>query len=98
MGVVELSQKLGINRISLFRIEKGQRQPSEQTAIEALKILGLSEESIYHIFVLNDLIKRGAISKDSMDSASRLFLQRLKKKDGESTILHRYFQGILHAK
>ena len=35
VGVLELAQRLAINRISLFRIEKGERQPSEKTAIDA---------------------------------------------------------------
>ena len=98
IGVMEFSKGLGINRISLFRIEKGQRQPSEKTAIEAFKTLGLSEENIYQIFVFNDLVKWGAISKNSKDNESRLFLKRLNKKDKNSKILHGYFQRILNSK
>ncbi|MDZ7798485.1 MAG: helix-turn-helix transcriptional regulator [Patescibacteria group bacterium] len=95
IGVQEFAQKLGINRISLFRIEKEKRQPSEQTAIKAFKILGLSEESIYQIFILSELIKKGTISEKAKNKEARVFLKRLKKNDKNSKIIHRYFKKIL---
>ena len=97
IGVLELSNELSINRISLFRIEKEQRQPSEKTAIEAFKALGLSEEHIYQIFVFNDLMKWRKLSKKSTDEELKALLKRLKKRDGNSKILHEYFQRILNS-
>lgn len=96
VGVIELAEKLGINRISLFRIEKGQRQPSEKTAIEALKALGLSEEHIYAIFVFNEMLRWKMTSKDSKNKEARAFLQRLSTKDKNGRILSRYFEHILN--
>ena len=96
IGVIELSKKLGINRISLFRIEKEQREPSEETAIKAFKIFGLSEENIYHIFVFNELQKLGKISPKSRNQETQLFLKRLNKKDKNSKIMYRYFKEDLN--
>jgi len=90
IGVIELSKKLGINRISLFRIEKGQRFPSEETAIKAFKILGLSEENIYQIFVLNELFRLGGISEETRNKELGRLLRRLNKKDNDSKIIYRY--------
>lgn len=98
IGVIELSKKLDINRISLFRIEKGQRQPSEKTAIEALKALGLSEEHIYAIFVFNEMLRWKMISKDARKDEMRTFLKRLNTKDNNGRILSRYFESILNRK
>ena len=98
VGVMELSKKLGINRISLFRIEKGQRQPSEKTAIEALKFLGLSEEHIYAIFVFNEMLRWKMISRDTKQDEVRPFLKRLNTKDQNGRILSRYFERILNQK
>lgn len=98
VGVIELSKKLGINRISLFRIEKGQRQPSEKTAIGAFKTLGLSEEAIYQIFVFNDLMKRGTISKNAKKKEAVLFLKRLQTKDENGKILYGYFTKAIRKK
>lgn len=98
IGVIELSKRLGINRISLFRIEKGERQPSETTAIEAFKALGLSEEHIYQIFVFNDLMKWGTFAKNTNNIELQRFLKRLHKKEKNSELLHGYFAHILYAK
>jgi len=95
IGVLEFAKKLGINRISLFRLEKGQRQPSEKTAIKAFKILGLSEEEIYYIFVFDSLIRVGSISKSAKNKEIRSFLQRLKKKGKRGKIIYGYFKKIL---
>lgn len=89
---MELAKKLGINRISLFRIEKEQREPSEETAIKAFKIFGLSEANIYHIFVFNELQKLGRISPRSKNQEIQSFLKRLNKKDKNSKIIYRYFK------
>ncbi len=98
IGVIELSKKLGINRISLFRIEKEQRQPSEKTAIEAFKALGLPEETIYQIFVFNDLMKRGAISKNAKNKEAELFVKRLRVKDENGKIVRGYFLKAIRSK
>ena len=98
IGVMELAKKLGINRISLFRIEKGQRHPSEETAIKAFKIFGLSEENIYQIFVFNELIKLGKISETAKKKEAKVFLKRLNKKDKDSRIIYRYFKEALNKK
>ena len=95
IGVMEFAQKLGINRISLFRIEKDQRQPSEKTAIKALKILGLSEEEIYHVFVLEELLKLGVISEAAKNREAASFLARLNKKSKHGKIIYGYFKKIL---
>jgi len=92
IGVIELAKKLDINRISLFRIEKEQREPSEETAIKAFKIFGLSEENIYHIFVFNELQKLGKISPKSKAREIQSFLQRLNKKDKNSKIIYSYLK------
>lgn len=97
-GVLDLARRLAISRVSLFRIERGQRQPSEKTAIAALKILGLTEEQIYQVFVFNDLVKRGAISRKSKETEVKSFLKRLKKNTKEATLLHRYFLQVLSKK
>jgi len=96
IGVMELSKKLGINRISLFRIEKEQRQPSERTAIKAFKTLGLSEKDIYRIFVFNELIKFGGISKIAKNKEAKLFLNRLNKSGPHGKIIYGYFKKILN--
>lgn len=96
IGVLELAKRLGLNRISLFRIEKGERQPSEKTAIEALKVLGLSEEHIYAIFVLNEMTRWKMISRGTKKNEAQLFLKRLNKKDKNSIILSRYFARVLN--
>ena len=96
VGVLELAKKLGINRISLFRIEKGERQPSERTAIAAFKALGLSEKHIYAVFVFNEMIRWKMISNTVKQNEANLVLQRLKARDKESTILYRYFRRILN--
>ena len=98
VGVLELAQRLAINRISLFRIEKGERQPSEKTAIDAFKALGLSEEHIYAIFVFNEMMRVGALSKDAGRASAKQFIDRLNKKDRNSTILRGYFTRILNRK
>lgn len=98
IGVIELSEKLGINRVSLFRVERGQRQPSEKTALAALNALGLSEENIYYIFVFNDLIKRGAISKNARNIEAEFFLKRLRAKDRDGKILQEYFIKAIRRK
>ena len=95
VGVLELAQTLGISRISLFRIEKGQRQPSEKTAIRAFKALGLSEEHIYAIFVFNEMLRWKVFASKKKKDEAQTLLQRLDGKDKNSTILHRYFQRIL---
>ena len=79
IGVIELSKKLKISRVSLFRIERGLRQSSEKTAIHAFKILGLKEDEIYNIFVFNDLIARGVISASARNKEAERFLNRLNK-------------------
>ena len=96
IGVMELAKKLGINRISLFRIEKEQRQPSEKTAMKAFKALGLSEEEIYRIFVFDSLLKLGKISEITKNKEAGLFLKRLNKKDTHGKIIYRYFKKILN--
>ncbi|MFH1367174.1 MAG: helix-turn-helix transcriptional regulator [Patescibacteria group bacterium] len=96
VGVMEFAKKLGINRISLFRIEKEQRQPSEKTALKAFKILGLSEEEIYQIFVFDGLLKAGAVSQTAKSREARLFLNRLNKKGPHGKIIYGYFKRILH--
>lgn len=96
VGVMELAKKLGINRISLFRIEKGERRPSETTAIEALKALGLSEEHIYAIFVFNEMLRWKMISRGTKKSEARMFLKRLNKNDKNSRILSSYFERVLN--
>ena len=98
LGVQEFAKNLGINRISLFRIEKGQRRASEQTAVKALKFLELAEENIYQIFIFNELLKLGAISEKAKNKEARLFLKRLNKSDKDSKIIHRYFQNRLKMK
>jgi len=95
IGVMDLAKKLGINRISLFRIEKGQRQPSEKTAILAFRTLGLSEKEIYHIFVFNELFKLGAISETTKKKEARLFLKRLNKNDKYGRIIYGYLKRIV---
>ena len=95
MGVMELSKKLGINRISLFRIEKEQRQPSEKTAIKAFKALGLSEEEIYKIFVFDGLLKLGTIPEIAKKKEAKLFLKRLNKKQPHGKIIYAYLQRKL---
>lgn len=95
VGVMALAKKLGISRISLFRIEKGQRQPSEKTAIRAFKVLGLSEEHIYAIFVFNEMRRWKAFAGKKKKDEAQAFLKRLDGKDKNSTILHRYFKRIL---
>jgi len=95
MGVMELSKKLGINRISLFRIEKEQRQPSEKTAIKAFKALGLSEEEIYKIFVFDGLLKLGTIPEIAKKKEAKLFLKRLNKKKPHGKIIYGYLQRKL---
>ncbi len=92
---MELSKKLGINRISLFRIEKEQRQPSEKTAIKAFRILGLSEEEIYKIFVFDGLLKLGTIPDIAKKKEAKLFLKRLNKRSPHGKIIYRYLQKIL---
>jgi len=80
IGVMELAKKLKINRISLFRIEKGQRCPSEKIAIKAFKTFGLSEENIYQVFVFNELFKYGKLSKNSeIKKLSYFFRDWIKK-------------------
>jgi len=96
IGVMELAKKLGINRISLFRIEKEQRHPSEKTAMKAFKELGLSEEEIYRIFVFDGLLKLGKISEITKNKEAELFLKRLNKKDTHGKIIYRYFKKILN--
>ena len=96
IGVIELAKKLGINRISLFRIEKEQRQPSEKTALKAFKTMGLSEEEIYRIFVFDGLLKIGAISKAAKSREARLFLKRLNKNGAHGKIIYRYFKSIIN--
>lgn len=96
IGVMEFSKRLGINRISLFRIEKEQRQPSEKTALKAFKVLGLSEEEIYQIFVFDGLIKAGTVSQTAKSRETRLFLNRLNKKGPHGKIIYEYFKRILH--
>ncbi len=98
VGVIELSNKLKISRVSLFRIEKGLRQPSEKTAIHAFKILGLNEDEIYQIFVFNDLMARGGISASARNKEAERFLNRLNKKGENSKILYEYFKRILNSK
>lgn len=98
VGVLELAGKLNINRISLFRIEKGERQPSEQTAIAAFKALGLSEEHIYAIFVFNEMVRVGALAKDAGRASAKQFIDRLNKKDKDSTLLQGHFKRIMHRK
>lgn len=95
VGVMELSKKLGINRISLFRIERDQRQPSEKTAIKAFKVLGLSEEEIYRIFVFDGLLKLDHLSHIAKKKETTLFLERLNKKSVHGKILYGYFKRIL---
>ena len=95
MGVMELSNKLGINRISLFRIEREQRQPSEKTAIKAFKLFELSEEEIYQIFVFESLLKLGHLSRIAKKKETTLFMERLNKKDPHGKILYGYFKKIL---
>lgn len=95
IGVQEFAKKLGINRISLFRIEKGQRQPAEKTALKALKILGLSEETIYQVFVFNELVKLGAISERAKKTEAERFLKRLNKKGKEGKIIHSCLRSTL---
>jgi DNA-binding XRE family transcriptional regulator len=95
IGVIELAKKLGINRISLFRIEKEQRQPSEKTALKAFKTIGLSEEEIYRIFVFDGLIKMGPISETAKSKETKLFLQRLNKNDARGKIIYGYFKKII---
>jgi len=92
IGVMELAKKLGINRISLFRIEKEQRQPSEKTAMKAFKKLGLSEEEIYRIFVFDGLLKLGKISKITKNKEAEFFLKRLNKKNDRGKIIYRYLK------
>ena len=98
IGVMELAKKLKINRISLFRIEKGQRCPSEKIAIKAFKTFGLSEENIYQVFVFNELFKYGKLSKKFGDKETKLFLSRLNKKDENGMIIYRYFKKTLSPK
>ena len=95
IGVMELAKKLGINRISLFRIEKEQRQPSEKTAIKAFKALGLSEEEIYKIFVFDGLLKLGSIPEIAKKREAKIFLKRLNKKEPHGKIIYRYLQKKL---
>lgn len=95
IGVMELAQKLGINRISLFRIEKEQRLPAEKTAIKAFKILGLSEEEIYKIFVFDGLLKLGTIPEIAKKKEAKLFLKRLNKKEPHGKIIYGYLQKKL---
>jgi transcriptional regulator with XRE-family HTH domain len=95
VGVIELSKKLGINRISLFRIEKEQRQPSEKTAIKAFKALGLSEEEIYKIFVFDGLLKLGSIPEIAKKKEAKLFLKRLNKKQPHGKIIYGYLTKLL---
>lgn len=96
VGVMEFAKKLGINRISLFRIEREQRQPSEKTAIKALKILKLSEEEIYHVFVFEELLKLGAISEAAKNKEATAYLARLNKKTRHGKIIYGYFKKILN--
>lgn len=96
IGVIALADKMRISRISLYRIEKGQREPSEATAIKAFQFLGLPEAVIYRIFVLHDLHKHGALSPTTKKSDVALFLKRLNKGDNHSRIIYRYFQEEFH--
>lgn len=98
VGVLELAKRLGINRISLFRIEKGDRQPSEKTAIEAFKILGLSEEHIYAVFVFNEMLRWNMVSRGTKRDEIRTFLKRLNTRDNNGRILSSYFERLLNRK
>ena len=93
---MELANQLGLNRISLFRIEKGERQPSEKTAIAAFKALGLSEEHIYLVFVFNDMLRWKMMAKGAKKSEARMFLKRLNTKDDNGRILSSYFTRLLN--
>lgn len=98
IGVLEFADKLGISRISLFRIEKGQREPAEHTAIKAFQILGLPEAAIYRIFVLNELHKHGRLSPSSENKDTLLLLRQLNKKDKHSKLIYTYFMEELHGR
>jgi len=95
---MEFAEKLGINRISLFRIEKEQRQPSEKTALKAFKVLGLSVDEIYRIFVFDGFLKLGAISEITKKKEARFFLERLNKKNARGKIIYGYLKKILNKK
>jgi len=57
--------------------------------------LGLSEENIYQIFILTELIKKGKISEKAKNKEAKVFLKRLNKNDKNSKIIYRYFKKIL---
>ncbi|MFH1781177.1 MAG: helix-turn-helix transcriptional regulator [Patescibacteria group bacterium] len=98
IGVMELAKKLGINRISLFRIEKEERAPSEETALKAFRIFGLSEENIYQIFIFNELVRFNDLSRKAGDREVRRFLAQLNKNDENGKIIYDCFNQALKEK
>lgn len=72
ISATDFAKDLEINRVTLFRFEKGEKEISEGLKIGAMESLRFSKKRIYHILILEELIRLKVLFGDDEGGDAQL--------------------------